>query len=76
MGEIVNLNKFRKAKAKAERVKEADVNRRQHGLSKAERTQDELHKQQFTRHLDGARLEPTQPGEGATDEDAPPSPKS
>ncbi|MET0412768.1 MAG: DUF4169 family protein [Polyangiaceae bacterium] len=75
MGEIVNLNKFRKAKAKAERVKQADVNRRVHGRSKTERTQDELHKQQFTRHLDGARLEPSEPGEVSTD-DAPPSSES
>lgn len=72
MGEVVNLNKFRKAKAKAEHVKQADVNRRLHGRTKAERIQDEVHKQQFTRHLDGARLEPTPSGEGSSDDDAPP----
>ena len=72
MGDVVNLNKFRKAKAKAERVKRADVNRRLHGRTNAERIQDELHKQQFTRHLDGARLEPSPSGEGSSDDDAPP----
>jgi hypothetical protein len=73
MGDVVNLNKFRKAKAKTERVKQADVNRRLHGRTKAERSRDEQHKQQFTRHLDGARLEPAPRGEDSTDDDPPPS---
>lgn len=76
MGDVVNLNKFRKAKAKAERVKQADVNRRLHGRTKAERTRDELHKQQFTRHLDGAKLESTEPSAGSSDDEPPPSARS
>lgn len=57
MGDVVNLNKFRKRKAKAERAKQADVNRRLHGRTKAERAREELQKQQLTRKVDGARLE-------------------
>lgn len=57
MGNVVNLNKFRKKKAKAERSKRAEVNRRLHGRTKAERARDELAKRQLTRQVDGARLE-------------------
>lgn len=57
MGDVVNLNKFRKRKAKAERAKRAEVNRRLHGRTKAERARDELQKRQLTRHVEGARLE-------------------
>jgi uncharacterized protein DUF4169 len=57
MGDIVNLNKYRKQKAKAEREKLADQNRRLHGRTKTERTREELQKQKLTRDLEGARLE-------------------
>jgi len=57
MSNVVNLNKFRKRKAKTERVKRADVNRRLHGRTKAERAREELQKDLLTRKLDGARLE-------------------
>ena len=57
MGDVVNLNKFRKRKAKAERTKRAETNRRLHGRTKAERARDELAKKQLTRHVDGAKLE-------------------
>lgn len=59
MGDVVNLNKFRKRKAKADRSKRAEVNRRLHGRTKAERARDELQKRQLTRHVDGAKLERT-----------------
>lgn len=39
MGEIVNLNKARKAARRAAEVKRADVNRVAHGRTKAERDQ-------------------------------------
>jgi hypothetical protein len=57
MGNVVNLNKFRKRKAKLDKAKRADVNRRLHGRTKAERAQDELQKRRLTRKVDGARLE-------------------
>lgn len=59
MGDVVNLNKFRKRKAKAERTKRAETNRRLHGRTKAERARDELAKRQLTRQVDGAKLERT-----------------
>jgi hypothetical protein len=72
MSNVVNLNKFRKRKAKAERSKRAEVNRRLHGRTKAERARDELQKQQLTRQVDGARLERTPDSEAAPG-DGPPS---
>jgi hypothetical protein len=58
MGKVVNLNRFRKAKAKADRAQRAEVNRRLHGRTKAERARDALQKQQLTRVVDGAKLDP------------------
>ena len=57
MANVVNLNKFRKAKAKVEREKRAETNRRLHGRTKAERQRDELQKKQLEGKLDGKRLE-------------------
>lgn len=71
MGNVVNLNKFRKAQAKAARVKQADTNRRLHGRTKAERAQDELQKKQLEKGVAGARLET--PPEPELDEDPPSS---
>ena len=57
MGNVVNLNRFRKQKAKEQREKQAEVNRRLHGRTKAERARDRLQKEQLTRSVDGAKLE-------------------
>lgn len=65
MSNVVNLNKFKKRKAKAERVKQAETNRRLHGRTKAERARDALQKKKLETSVDGARLEP------AKDPDAP-----
>jgi len=62
-GKVVNLNKFKKQKAKAERSKQAETNRRLHGRTKAERARDALQKKQLEASVDGARLE------SASDED-------
>jgi hypothetical protein len=69
MGKVVNLNKFRKQKAKLEREKQADTNRRLHGRTKAERQLELMQKQRLTEKVDGARLEPapTPPDEPASD---------
>jgi len=58
MGKVVNLNRFRKQKAKAERARRAAVNRRWHGRTKAERAREALQKEQLTKGVDGAKLEP------------------
>ena len=67
MGTLTNLNKYRKHKAKAERVQQAETNRRWHGRTKAERALEALKKKQLASAVEQARLVP------ATDDDAPPS---
>lgn len=57
MGTVVNLNKFRKRRAKVERLKQAETNRRLHGRTKIERQRDELKKAELTRGLEGKKLE-------------------
>jgi hypothetical protein len=64
MGKVVNLNKFRKSKAKAEASQRADTNRRLHGRTKAERARDELRKRRLESTVDGARLD-REPGDGS-----------
>ncbi|HEX4474145.1 MAG TPA: DUF4169 family protein [Polyangiaceae bacterium] len=56
MGNVVNLNKFRKRKMERERLKSADTNRRLHGRTKAERARDEAEKRKLEKGLDGAML--------------------
>ena len=57
MGEIVNLNRVRKDRAKAEAKAAAGANRAAHGLSKGERTRAEAERERAARLLDGSRLE-------------------
>lgn len=68
MASVVNLNKFRKAKAKVEREKRADTNRRLHGRTKAERTNDELRKRLLDAKVQGAHLERNQTSSGEEEE--------
>ncbi len=64
MAKVINLNKFRKQKAKQEREKQAETNRRLHGRTKAERLQELKQKQLLDGKVDGARLEtPSEPEE-------------
>jgi len=57
VADVVNLNKFRKRKAKAEREQRAETNRRLHGRSQAERQRDALQKKQLSTLLEGKRLQ-------------------
>ncbi|MFN3668014.1 MAG: DUF4169 family protein [Brevundimonas sp.] len=57
MGEIVNLNRARKDRAKAEGRTTAAANRAAHGLSKAERIRAETERDRAARLLDGAKRE-------------------
>ncbi len=59
MGGVVNLNKFRKRKAKVEQEKRAETNRRLHGRTKAERSRELKQQQLLDKKLDGARLTKT-----------------
>ncbi|MBP7339586.1 DUF4169 family protein [Niveispirillum sp.] len=57
MGEIVNLNRARKAKAKAERETQAAENRIRFGLTKEERKKREAQEATARKHLDGHKLD-------------------
>ena len=57
MGEVVNLNKVRKDRAKAEARLTAKTNRASHGQSKAERAAADRERARIQRLLDGSKLE-------------------
>lgn len=67
MAEIVNLNRARKARERAEAGSRAAANRAAHGRSKAERERDARAKAQRDALLDGARL--ASPGKGKGSEE-------
>jgi hypothetical protein len=56
MATVINLNRFRKKKAREEKEKRAERNRRVHGRTKAERAADEAERVRFEKKLDGAFL--------------------
>jgi len=57
MGEVVNLNRVRKERAKAEARVTASANRASHGRTKAERSRAETERERAARLLDGSKLE-------------------
>ena len=57
MAEIVNLNRARKARAKAEKEKAAEANRVLHGTPKALRNLTDARKNKADQALSGHRLE-------------------
>jgi hypothetical protein len=57
MGEIVNLNRVRKDRAKAEAKAAAKANRASHGQSKADRKSAEKERSRVDRLLDGSKLD-------------------
>lgn len=59
--EIVNLNKFRKAKERAAQERQAEVNRAKYGRTKSEREQDENDESRRNKLLEGAKLASAQP---------------
>jgi len=56
MGEVVNLNRFRKARLKAEQDKQAEENRVRHGRSKSDKIQVGIDLDRTDRDLDGKKL--------------------
>jgi hypothetical protein len=56
MGDVINLNRFRKARAKAEQGKQAEENRVLHGRTKAEKTQAAKERDITDRDHDGKQL--------------------
>jgi multidrug efflux pump subunit AcrA (membrane-fusion protein) len=67
MAKVVNLNKYRKQKTKAEQTKRAETNRRIHGRTTAERARELLQKQRQQSLIDGAKLDQT--GDSTRDDD-------
>lgn len=57
MGDIVNLNRFRKDSAKAESKATAQANRAAHGRTKAQKQKAETERARAERLLDGSKLE-------------------
>jgi hypothetical protein len=56
MGDVVNLNRFRKRAAKESAAKHADANRARFGRSKSERAQEKQRGQRAKALLDQHRL--------------------
>ena len=63
MGEVVNLNRARKARAKAEKSQTSKANRILFGRSKAERSANRIEAERDRKPLDGARREPETPSD-------------
>ena len=57
MGDVINLNRFRKARDKAAKAQDADANRHSFGRTKAEKTAEENEEARRKALLDGAKLE-------------------
>ena len=55
MGEVINLNRYRKQKQRAERERRAEANRARFGVPKSERAKTAAERALETRRLDGAR---------------------
>jgi hypothetical protein len=61
MGEIVNLKRVRKEKARHERDSAAAANRRRFGRTREQRLADEAEADRNRQSMDGKRLEPDKP---------------
>lgn len=57
VGDIVNLNKARKAKGREQKAAQAAANRTLHGMSKAEREKAAKEAKRIRREIDGKKLE-------------------
>lgn len=57
MAEIINLNKARKARDKADAKVRAATNRAEHGVPKADRVRADAERDRRNHELDGARIE-------------------
>ena len=57
MSKIVNLNRFRKQKARGDKAKHAEEKRARFGRSKAEKTKTKAEEAKRQAHIDGHQLE-------------------
>ena len=54
---VVNLNRFRKKKAREDKAKQAEINRIRHGRTLAEKERELAERERAARLLEGKRLE-------------------
>lgn len=57
MGDVINLNRARKAKARASERAAAEANRVRFGRTKGEKERDRIEAERAAKSLDGAKLE-------------------
>lgn len=57
MADIVNLNRFRKAKARDEKQRQAETNRARFGRTGGEKQRDAAEAERTIRDLDGKQLD-------------------
>ncbi len=57
MGDVINLNRFRKARTRADQAQEADANRAKFGRTVADKARDEADAARRKALLDGAKRE-------------------
>jgi hypothetical protein len=60
-GNVVNLNRFRKKKAREEKEKEAAINRARHGRTQAQKDLELADRERAAKALEGKRLEHDDP---------------
>lgn len=58
MGDVIYLSRYRKAKERAEKEKQAEANRVRHGRTKAEKKAVRAEQDRQAAELEGKRLEP------------------
>ena len=58
MGDLVNLNKYRKTKQRREDDRQAAINREKFGRNKAETDRERLLRRQADQALEGNKLDP------------------
>lgn len=63
MGDVVNLNKYRKLKARKEKERLAEKNRLKSGLTPAERALRERKKELEAKRLEGHKLDQSDKGD-------------
>jgi hypothetical protein len=64
MGDIVNLNKYRKQRQRSEQATQAAENRIRFGRSKSDRTRTRAELDRLSRDLEGKRRDDGRPDEG------------
>lgn len=57
MAELINLNRFRKARTRAEEAKKAEENRSRFGRTKEQKRREETEQAQKSKDLDGKKLD-------------------